>query len=55
MRSRLKRTGKKGLTKRAGTLSVEGRQTRGRSRLRREDCVGRYLAGGEMGVENENE
>ena len=33
------------LTKRADALRVEGRRRRGRTRLRWEDCVKRYLAG----------
>ena len=39
------------LTKRADALRVAGRRRRGRSRLRWEDCVKRYL----KGVESESE
>ena len=43
------------LTKRADTLRVEGRRRRRRSRLKREDCVKRYLAGVESKNEGEGE
>ena len=33
------------LTRRTDVLRVEGRRRRGRSRLRLEDCVKRYLVG----------
>ena len=39
------------LTKRADALGVEGRTRRGRSRLKRKDCVKRDL----VGVGNEGE